>query len=228
MQDATLDNTVGWEVDTSDRYIGGIHLRSAQLNGILQHFLQGKNWLLGARPNVDKVFLRIYLQCYSTPDNCSFSLFKFNTLLRPNKTRSYPQQQTPETQTKRSLLDLGYELSGLWRARPARISWAAVTVQTWLTAVCRSISRRRSVGRILRLGSRSYATSRLICRADVSGRVSSVVIRSSSVGLGNRLLLYVDKWISQRHVCCSVYSGPGQRCKSNVIIQRQEGEGGKR
>lgn len=71
MQHATLDNTVGWEVDTFDRYIGGKHLRSAQLNGILQHFLQGEEWLIDARPNLDKVFLRIirrsaylYLQCY--------------------------------------------------------------------------------------------------------------------------------------------------------------------
>lgn len=64
--------------------------------------------------------------------------------------------------------------SRLWRARQARISWAAVTVQTWLTAVCRSISRRRDAQwcRILRLGSCSFvfvratSASRLICRAD--------------------------------------------------------------
>lgn len=39
----------------------------------------------------------------------------------------------------------------------------------------------------------------------------------------------VVRWqmdFSTSRVLLSVYSGPGQRCKSNVIIQRQEGEGG--
>lgn len=117
--------------------------------------------------------------------------------------------------------------SGLWRARPAQISWAAVTVQTWLTAVCRSISRRRSVGRILRLGSCflfvRYATSRLICRPDgLTFRRSFVCRNQERPRLGNRLLLYVDKWISQRHVC-SVYSGPGAvRAASLFNVKERE------
>lgn len=101
MQDATLDNTVGWEVDTFDRYIGGIHLRSAQLNDMLQHFLQGKIWLLDARPNVDKVFLRIIKR--SPTYTCS-AILRQTTVVSPSSNLTLCSDQTKRGRTHNNRL----------------------------------------------------------------------------------------------------------------------------